>query len=246
MSKADTDIKISDNTADAPEGTEKPKGPPPKELHRVRVVYERQEALRYVSHLDMQTVWERMLRRAGVSLAYSQGFNPRPRLHLASALPLGFLSRCEIADFWVDGPPGSLAPDVEALQQQMRATAPPGLNIQRVELVPLSLPALQTLVQSTEYGAVPLDPLDAQMLASAVEELLRAESLPRERRGKPYDLRPLIEGMSVRSTDQERPLIFMRLAAREGATGRPEEVLDALGLDQAAFRVERLALILAE
>jgi hypothetical protein len=38
--------------------------------------------------------------------------------------------------------------------------------------------------------------------------------------------------------------LYMRLAAREGATGRPEEVLESLGLDPTAARIERTALIL--
>ena len=39
-------------------------------------------------------------------------------------------------------------------------------------------------------------------------------------------------------------MVFMRLAAREGATGRPEEVLDALGIPFEATRIERTRLIL--
>jgi hypothetical protein len=61
--------------------------------------------------------------------------------------------------------------------------------------------------------------------------------------GQPYDLRPLIERLEISAA--EPPALHMRLAAREGATGRPEEVLQAMGQDPASYRVERLALILA-
>lgn len=220
--------------------------PPAKSLYRVRMTYARQDALRYVSHLDMQTVWERTLRRAGVPLAYSQGFNPRPRLHLASALPLGFLSRCELTDFWLELPESSPEPDLVDWMRRVRASTPPGLEIQQAEFVPLSAPALQTQVQSSEYLAVPMDPLDEQALMAAVTGLLGADTLPRERRGKPYDLRPLIETLEVHAETAmpQHPALFMRLAARDGATGRPEEVLSALGLDPTLFRVERVRLIL--
>jgi hypothetical protein len=63
--------------------------------------------------------------------------------------------------------------------------------------------------------------------------------LLRERRGKAYDLRPLIENLEVVSGNK----IFMRLTAREAATGRPEEVLDALGIAIENTRVERVNLI---
>jgi hypothetical protein len=76
-----------------------------------------------------------------------------------------------------------------------------------------------------------------------VEEILEAESIPRERRGKFYDLRPLIEELEV--AEAEKPSIRMKLAAREGATGRPDEVLNALGIEPETARVERTELIFA-
>ncbi len=213
---------------------------------RVRLVYARREPLRYISHLDMQLVWERTLRRAGLPLAYSQGFNPNPRLHMAAALPLGFLSQGEIADFWLEMPPGTETPDLEDWVARIRAAVPPGLEISQAWLVPLQAPALQTQVLAAEYTATALDPLDRAQLSQAIEDLLRQEHLPRERRGKPYDLRPLIQRLDLNLPDSDQPVtLAMRLAAREGATGRPEEVLVALGLDPANFRIERILLILA-
>lgn len=208
-------------------------------LQRIRVRSAKREALRYVSHLDMHMVWERTLRRAGLPLAYSKGFHPNPRLHLASALPLGFLSRCEITDFWLD-----LAepPDLAVLAAQVQAAAPPGLEILQVETVPLREPALQIQVTAAEFAAAPLDPVDEAALSQAVSSLLASQAILRERRGKPYDLRPLVESLEV--IPGEQPLLRMRLAAREGATGRPEEVLQALGQDPAGYRVERLKLFL--
>ncbi len=215
------------------------------DLYRLRLVYARREALRYISHLDMQLVWERTLRRAGLPLAYSKGFNPNPRLHMAAALPLGFLSQGEIADFWLETPPGA-PPDLDDWAARIRAAAPPGLEIVEAGFVPLQAPALQTQVLSADYTATPLDPLEPQQIFQAIEELLNQDKLPRERRGKPYDLRPLIQGLALCPASSDRPVIAMRLAAREGATGRPEEVLSAMGLEPTSFRIERVALILQE
>jgi radical SAM-linked protein len=211
-------------------------------LHRVRLTFSRQDALRYVSHLDMLMVWERTLRRAKLPLAYSKGFNPKPKLHQASALPLGFLSRCEITDFWLDMPD---EPDVEAVAAQVQAAAPPGLTVLECQIVPLTLPALQTQVIAATYRAIPLDEVDFQTLEQGVEQLLAVPEIPRERRGKSYDLRPLVEDLQVGPGENGRPVLVMRLTAREGATGRPEEVLSVLGQDPTAFRVERTKLILS-
>ena len=63
-------------------------------------------------------------------------------------------------------------------------------------------------------------------LVSRARELLSQATLMRERRGKHYDLRPLIESLSV-----EENVLVMKLSARDGATGRPDEVLKALGVE---------------
>ena len=65
---------------------------------RLRIVFAKTEAMRYTSHLDLHRTWERTIRRANLPLAYSQGYNPHPRINLASALPLGFTSDCEVVE----------------------------------------------------------------------------------------------------------------------------------------------------
>jgi radical SAM-linked protein len=165
---------------------------------------------------------------------------------MAAALPVGFTSRCEITDIWLDVPlPNS------QLKDDLQRAAPPGLLIDHVEEVSLNLPALQTLVRTAEYeAAFPFegimeagkDALPVPVTHQMVADFLSAGSLVRERRGKMYDLRPLVDSLEL----HENGILYMRLAAREGATARPEEVLSALGLDSSQARVERTRLILAE
>jgi hypothetical protein len=111
--------------------------------------------------------------------------------------------------------------------------------------VPFKDPALQTQITAAEYEAILLESIDAEQLVERVRALLNAETLPRERRGKAYDLRPLVEALEVRSsTPADHPLLWMRLSAREAATGRADEVLEALGFPLTAARVVRTALII--
>lgn len=170
------------------------------------------------------------MRRAGLPLAYSQGFHPQPKIHLAAALPLGFTSECEVVDVWL-----TETVDVESAMAELRRAASPGIEIASVREAAESLPPLQIAVQSAEYVAVVSG--DVAGLDHRAAQLLSAGTLPRERRGRVYDLRPLVESLSV-----EGNVIRMRLAAREAATGRPEEVLDALGLGDRPAAVNRVAL----
>jgi hypothetical protein len=58
-------------------------------MQRIRIQYAKTEPLRYTGNLDMHRIWERTLRRARLTIAYSQGFHPQPRLNQACPLPLG-------------------------------------------------------------------------------------------------------------------------------------------------------------
>ncbi len=202
---------------------------------RIRITFTKTGALRYIGHLDLHKLWERTTRRADVALMYSQGYHPQPKIQLASALPLGFSSRCELVDMWVDG-----ELDLTALPARFTKAVPPGLQILNVETVDEKSPPLQTQVVSAEYDVTLFDELDLAGLSQSLATIMEAASLPRERRGKAYDLRPLIEAMRLLEPDAENhPRLWMQLAAREGATGRPEEVLDVLGIRYEGTRVER-------
>ena len=201
---------------------------------RIRITFSKQGPLRYTGHLDLHKLWERAARRAELPLAYSQGFHPQPKMSLAAALPLGFSSTCEMLDM-------RLERDVEldGLSARLNETLPPGIRVTGVEQIDERAPALQTQVVEAEYQVELGEPVDPSELKRRVEAAMESKSIPRERRGKKYDLRPLIE--SIEAVDDK---IVMRLAAREGATGRPEEVLDVLGIAFEETKIERTRLIM--
>ena len=201
---------------------------------RVRITFSKTDALRYIGHLDLNTIWERGTRRAGLPLAYSQGFHPQPKIHIASALPLGFSSRCEVLDMRLNE-----EMDLTELPKRLQAAMPTGIGILKVESVDERAPAIQTQVLSAEYEVTLTEAVDGSEMKRRIEELLASTTLPRERRSKKYDLRPLIEELKILSGNK----IFMRLSAREGATGRPDEVLDVLGISQENTQTERIRLL---
>lgn len=201
---------------------------------RIRITFAKQGALRYTGHLDLHRLWERAARRAELPLAYSQGFHPQPKMAIAAALPLGFSSRCEVIDMRLEH-----EIPLEGLDEKLQQTLPTGIRVSNVESVDEKLPALQTQVASAEYEVTLTEAVDGSELKREIESVIGSESIPRERRGKTYDLRPLIEELYLSSEGK----IHMRLAAREGATGRPEEVLDMLGIAFEGTRIERTQII---
>ena len=200
---------------------------------RIQITFSKQGALRYTGHLDLHKLWERAARRAELPLAYSQGFHPQPKMNIAAALPLGFSSRCEVLDMKLerDIPLGGLS-------DTLQATLPSGIRVLSITQVDDRAPALQTQVILAEYEVHLTEPVDGSEMKRKVDSVMESESIIRTRRGKEYDLRPLIENLEMPSEGK----IIMKLSAREGATGRPEEVLDVLGIAFEGTRIERTRL----
>lgn len=195
--------------------------------------------MQYVGHLDLHRSWERTFRRSRLPLDYSQGFHPQPHLNLACALPVGFTSQCELLDAWLEQ-------DLPLIQisEAIRAALPPGMEILNLESVDMHAPALQTQVLTAIYDIHFLD--NIPNLPERLHRLMAAEHLPRSRRNKPYDLRPLIEdAVLVYQDDIDKLKLHVELAAREGATGRPEELLAEMGVSFQDTRVHREALKLS-
>jgi radical SAM-linked protein len=211
---------------------------------RLRVHFGKSGLLRYTSHLDLARIWERLLRRAGLNVVYSQGFNPRPKIQLAAALPLGYTSTSEVIDVWLFG---EASADTSTVVDRLQAVAPDGLDVQRAEMVDPRGPALQTVTRKAVYHITFSDTIDVAELRRAVEDVLIAETIMRERRDKPYDLRPLIHDLKVEPAGEgDGPALVATLNLSEAATGRPDELLEELGLEPTRARVERVAIQFAD
>ncbi len=209
--------------------------------NRFRLRFAKTEALKYISHLDLARTWERVFRRAELPVAYSKGFNPRPRFQIAAALPVGVMGRAEYLDVWLNVPL-----NCEDVLSRLHPALPTGLKVLEVEEVELRAPALQSQVREADYRAVvrSREPLEA--VRARVEVLLHASTVLRKRHHKgklrAYDLRPLVRCVTVESGQAGELVLSMRLQASPSGAGRPDAVLEVLGLSLVSHRVERTKL----
>ena len=159
---------------------------------RIIARFEKGEAVRFVSHLDIQRTFQRAFRRANIPLAYSQGFNPHPQLSFATALSLGYTSEAE----WFDV---KLAEEMqpEAFRAAVNAVLPAGFFLAEAMEAPEGLPALTALMAASEYEIrLFLQDVAAEKSFEEAFEVLASQPIMVEKRTKggikTVDIRPML------------------------------------------------------
>jgi len=212
-------------------------------MQRLRLKFSRGEALKFLSHLDLMRLWERALRRAGLPLAYSEGFTPHPQIALAAPLSVGVTSQAELMDVvlsrWL--PP-------KTFMAQVGEQLPDGIELLEIWPVGPRVPSLQSQVRFVEYRVEIETEKSPQEIELALKSLLSAGELPwhhlRDTGARYYDLRPLIDDLWLIGCHDSLCVLGMRLRCDEKGTGRPEQVAKALGFSQRPKSIHRTNLIL--
>jgi radical SAM-linked protein len=191
---------------------------------KVRLRFAKRGDLRLVSHHDLMRCLERMLRRARVPVAMSQGFNPRPKVTFALALGLGIEGRREVVDV-------ELAQPLEPceLLDELTAVSPSGLEWTEAEPLPADAPPPQP--RTVEY-CFPVNEERRAVVQSTLESLLASTSWSftrkRPKRESTFDLRPELIGAEL----TPEGVLRFRLKVSPDGSARPEELLEALALRQ--------------
>ncbi|MCK4369300.1 MAG: TIGR03936 family radical SAM-associated protein [Dehalococcoidales bacterium] len=211
-------------------------------MQRLRIRFSRREEIKFISHLDIMRLWQRALHRAGIPLAYTEGFSPHPRISLAAPLAVGVTSQAELMDTfctkWVS--PHFFT---DAVSQQL----PPGIEILQVYSVAPTMPSLQSQVGYAEYEVELETEKDKPSIESALASLLSVKKLPwhheRDTGTRSYDLRALIDDLWLIDWRSGYCTVGMRLRCDSGGSGRPEQVAAALGFSHPTS-IRRTKLIL--
>jgi radical SAM-linked protein len=207
-------------------------------VQRMRVTFATDESVKYVGHLDMSRAWERAIRRARLPLAYTQGFNPQPRLQFAAALPVGFTGRAELADVFLNE-----EYEPAAFLAALGSALPRGVRTLQARPVPREWPSLQSQLSAALYRVeVDTEETSTEFVAKLESFGARADAPRRRRRGKEqveYDLRPLVLILTYTGPCEGGQTFEVTMRSDPGATGRPDELLAELGYENAARCIER-------
>ena len=198
---------------------------------RIRICYTKHGKVRFTSHRDVARIFQRALRRAGLPVAYSQGFSPRPKISFGLALSTGHSSDAEYLDIDLD-PERVDGIEMGELPARLTNELPQGMAVTAAVTVDRQTASLQQAVTSCTWQIDVAD-VAADTVAGAVARALAAESLvaTRERKGKKVtdDLRP-----GVLSLDVEGPI------EAEQAEGGRVRLIAELATQPRALRVSEL------
>ncbi len=195
---------------------------------RLRIAYTKIEDARYIAHLDLTRVFERAIRRAGISMSYSEGFNPRPKISFGFALAVGTEGEREYVDVDLQR-----EIDLGEVLARVQEQLPPGIRLLQGRALDQGAKSLMAVLNAASYRMrVPMAlPIQAERLHEGVEDWLGREHVTYSRYTKKgptdKDIRPWIKRLEAKIQGDE---IIFDLEVEMGNSGsvRPEEVLESL------------------
>ena len=235
-----------------------PEDPSEEAFTKIRFQLNKCGDLRFISHLDLQTLITRAARRAYINVAYSKGFNPQPKMALAAALPLFQESLGEVAEIEL-----AEVIDVEEFRSRINRQLPPEIQVTQVLRLDGKSASLASHLSSATYKAVLADKFSAPDFAADVERrvdwILSQESLlvtppaPSETSSKPAvapsprDIRSGILALSI--TNQSPLTLEFEVSHGSKMHVKPSELLGCVlppDTAPASWRITRLGLQAAD
>ncbi len=162
---------------------------------RYRVWHKKTDMAAFLSQLEVQSLLERALRRAQLPLAFSQGFHPLPLLSFGMALPCGVGSEAEWFALTLRSPMRG-----EVVQESLAPYMPAGMEVTRVELLPVSgkLPACKEELYSVRYVKQDFAPALAAWQVFWERDVCTLARQNKKGEDKPVDIRPLVRDFEIR------------------------------------------------
>lgn len=203
---------------------------------KIRVAYTKKKEARYIAHLDLTRVLDRALRRSGIEVAYSEGFNPHPKIAFGPPLPVGVEGEREYVDIELKANPEVDAQAfVDWTLKLLQTQLPEGIEIIGFTILPQGSKALMAVINLATYTAdVPLlTPIEPMAFTEACRRWLAREEVigVRFQKGKKSsrNIRPFVRGIVVLSQElSDRHLIKFDINTGNDGSVRPLEVLQSL------------------
>lgn len=207
----------------------KPK--PTLAVRRIRLTYSKLDDARFLGHLELSSLFSRAVRRAGIPVRYSAGFHPAPRITFSPPIPLGMESMEEFADIEIEG-----YISCTEMKDRLNLELPKGIRITGAGDIEMGLPAVTSAVTKADYE-IKWSVVGGQW-SEVLKDFMRKDIFlfRKERTGREYDIRPLIERLDAADNKIEMTI----KAGKEGGIKPGELVQTLLGLNDEETKLLRI------
>jgi radical SAM-linked protein len=196
-------------------------------LPRYRIEFAKGEEVRFLSHLDLVKAFEMAIRRADIPIAFSEGFNPHPKMSFASALAVGVISEAEYLDIEL-----KIEMSESEIKNRLLKSLPPGINVKTTKCVIEPAPSLMSEINRAVYrvkcetsGVIDQETLDESIACFLVSEEISI--LKKTKKGQRLkNIRPGIISFGGICREAGIDFSIITQISNEGSV-RPEEVVRA-------------------
>lgn len=195
---------------------------------RVRIAFTKVEEAKYIAHLDLARVFERSIRRAGIRMAYSEGFNPHPKISFGSALAVGVEGEREYVDLELEQDL-----DLKEILGRLQEQLPVGIRLLEGRTISQGTKALMAVLNAASYRInVPMGlPVAEERLQEGIAAWLARENVPYARYSKKgrleKNIRPWVKVLIGHIVGDEAIFELEVEVGNQGSV-RPEEVIASL------------------
>lgn len=195
-------------------------------MNILRVEYAITDQAAFLSHLEVMKTFERTIRRARVPIAFSEGFNPHPKLAIAAPLSVGIAGKREYLDIELRDEIGT-----KDFLERMNENLPEGFEVLKARLLPKTKPLMAVINAASYRIQLDADKIDSIALREAIKTFLEQQSILVERKTqkgiKSIDVRKGVYEIKVSFSVLSFDLEMLLAMGNEGNV-RPNEVMRAI------------------
>ncbi|MCL2397473.1 MAG: TIGR03936 family radical SAM-associated protein [Defluviitaleaceae bacterium] len=209
-----------------------------KPAHRYRIFFTKTAEARFIGHLDLQSLFQKAIRRAALPVAYSEGFNPHQILSFAAPLPLGMAGLGEILEAYM-----TQKVDLAHIAASLNPKMPVGITISSAIEIPPTGKGGAALTHAATYSIIfPFNESLAAQFDTIINQILSKTTIEMTKKTKKglsvANIRPDI--LAIKNTSSSHEISLLADLSTGSARNLKPEILSKYILDTAGISMDDL------
>ncbi|MGI6752484.1 MAG: TIGR03936 family radical SAM-associated protein [Anaerovoracaceae bacterium] len=198
-------------------------------MSRYMIKFEKKGSLRFISHLDLMRLFMRTIRRAGIDLKYSLGYNPHPKLSIAQPLSLGF---CSIGEYLEIHVVDELT--TEEILNRINPLLPKGVSFLECQKIEDESPSLASTIRWGSYEVIWKNTVFPPEFKKLLEKYLNQKTITitkyqrKRKKNIDVDLKPMVNRVDIKEINENSCVLNMILRTGSQGNLNPQQLLESI------------------